>query len=431
MPHRIVLTRGGLLSAATALTLALTAATAPPSHPSPAPSASLSAFSTPTLAAPLRALSDSGIAASAPDAVLAEAGVPKGLQTVGDDVTVSVRFRSTAAQDAALDDAEALGTIIARTRSVPTIVLHAPPAHFDALASLAGVVSVVPASAPKTTTAVAAATPSTLPSPGTGTDTSCREIPVEADPVLRSDTARQAFGVDGRGVTVGIISDSFATAPDVASTPENDVRIGSLPGPGNPCGYTTPVTILADSAQPATDEGRAMAQNVHGIAPGAALLFHTVGPTPATFADAIRELRDRGADVIVDDMAFDTEPIYQRGVISTAVADVVADGAVYLSAIGNEGSIGEPGTISAGQQTGSWESAPHLPRDAVPRGRAEDAGSIGERRLHELRPRRKLQRDDGGALGDRRPVGTTADAVVGSRRRDPHDHLTRGAELRG
>ena len=46
---------------------------------------------------------------------------------------------------------------------------------------------------------------------------------------------------------------------------------GDLPGPGSPCGSTAPVNVLDDSESDGSDEGRAMAQIVHDLAPGASI----------------------------------------------------------------------------------------------------------------------------------------------------------------
>ncbi|MDQ1122584.1 S8 family serine peptidase [Microbacterium trichothecenolyticum] len=203
---------------------------------------------------------------------------------------------------------------------------------------------------------------------------SCRAIPVEADPVLRTDEARRVFGVDGTGVAVGVISNSFDRAPAARTTPQQDVEMGSLPGPGNPCGRVLPVRVLSDGeVGEATDEGRAMLQNVHGIAPGAQLLFAAGGPTSATMSEAIRSLQAAGADVIVDDVSYSTEMLYQRGPVASTIADVVAGGVVYVKSAGNNGSIGRAGGTSEGQSTGAWESlsftgisCPQVVIDAIP-----------------------------------------------------------------
>ena len=61
----------------------------------------------------------------------------------------------------------------------------------------------------------------------------------------------------------------------------------------------TPVKVIADHHGPdAEDEGRAMAQIVHDLAPGAQLLFATAYNGDLDFADQILALRDAGATVI-------------------------------------------------------------------------------------------------------------------------------------
>lgn len=190
----------------------------------------------------------------------------------------------------------------------------------------------------------------------------CRAVPVDADIPLRSAEARAAFGVDGTGVTVGVISDSFGTATDVASTPAEDVAVGSLPGPGNPCGRTVPVKVLVDSAAPATDEGRAMLQLVHGVAPGAELLFASDGADQFAMADNILALAAAGADVIVDDVTELDEPLYQRGPIELAAEQVRSQGVVYLSAASNYNVVGSVGS-SVGKQIGSWETLAYRPAE--------------------------------------------------------------------
>lgn len=146
----------------------------------------------------------------------------------------------------------------------------------------------------------------------------------QGDRALRSDIARADFGVDGNGVTVGVLSDSF----DCLSGAEADVATGDLPAATN---------VLDDSFCPqGTDEGRAMMQLIHDIAPGASLAFHTGYTGIANMANGIRKLRAAGAHVIVDDLGYAYEPFFQVGLIAQAVNAVVEDGAVYFSAAGND-----------------------------------------------------------------------------------------------
>ncbi|WP_370326559.1 cell wall-binding repeat-containing protein [Euzebya sp.] len=185
-------------------------------------------------------------------------------------------------------------------------------------------------------------------------------IDSEADQQLRADAARTAFGVDGRGVEVGVLSDSFDTALALTDA-TRDVLSGDLPGAGNPCGRTAPVDVVAEGPTTGTiDEGRAMLQHVHDLAPATDLAFATAFSTQLQFADHIRALRSEGADVIVDDVTYFAEPVFQEGPIAVAVSDVVADGAVYLSSAGNGNVV-----LSDGREVGSYE-APALRPAACP-----------------------------------------------------------------
>jgi len=189
----------------------------------------------------------------------------------------------------------------------------------------------------------------------------CRTVPVDADAPLRSDQAREVFGVDGTGVTVGVLSTSFATDPTSPTTPDQDIAAGLLPGPGNPCGRTQPVTVLVDATGAGNDEGRAMLELVHGIAPGADLLFASAGDDQFQMAQRIFDLAAAGADIIVDDIGHPQEPTYQPGPIEVAIQDVRAQGVVYLAAVGNNNVIGTDDGPSAGRPIGSWETLEYRP----------------------------------------------------------------------
>ena len=165
----------------------------------------------------------------------------------------------------------------------------------------------------------------------------------QGDVAMRADIARNHFGLDGAGVTVGVLSDSFNCLGGAAG----GVASGDLPT----------VTVVQEASGSActngTDEGRAMLEIVHDVAPGASLAFATANGGQANFANNIRKLRDvAGAKVIVDDVFYFAEPMFQDGVIAQAVNDVVGTGVSYFSAAGNEGRLGfestfVPGTVYA------------------------------------------------------------------------------------
>ncbi|WP_099154966.1 S8 family peptidase [Flavilitoribacter nigricans] len=152
----------------------------------------------------------------------------------------------------------------------------------------------------------------------------------QGDYAQNSDWMRDFFNLDGTGVRVGILSDSY----NFLGTASNGVLSGDLPGPGNPNGFNQAVNVLADSGT--SDEGRAMAEIVHDIAPGAGLAFHTAFFGRADFADGIVELATVGnCDVIVDDVSYFASPFFQDGLIAQAADQVFASGVSYFSSAGN------------------------------------------------------------------------------------------------
>src|SRR5262245_19909179 len=145
----------------------------------------------------------------------------------------------------------------------------------------------------------------------------------QGDQAMRADIARTTFGIDGAGVTVGALSDSFNCLGGAAG----DVANGDL----------SPVNVVQDDPGrlSGTDEGRAMLQIVHGVAPGASLAFATALGGQANFASNILNLKTAGARVIVDDVTYFAEPMFQDGIIAQAVDMVAAQGVAYFSAAGN------------------------------------------------------------------------------------------------
>ena len=156
----------------------------------------------------------------------------------------------------------------------------------------------------------------------------------QGDVSLRADIARVNSKVDGTGVTVGLLSDSFACNPPAfrpgapTSTADEDVSNGELP---------SGINVLAEGPCPdGTDEGRAMAQLVHDVAPGAAMAFHTAFNSEFDFAEGILRLKEQaGAQVIVDDVRYFAEPFFSDGMIAQAVDIVAGQNVSYFSSAGN------------------------------------------------------------------------------------------------
>ena len=173
----------------------------------------------------------------------------------------------------------------------------------------------------------------------------------QGDTSMVSNISREIFSVNstgkainGSGIKIGVLSDSYNTQPN--NPANDDIRKLDLPGVGideNGVLYPNPNnSIPVDSIRDypygqASDEGRAMLQIIHDIAPGAELAFRTGVLGAVDMADGIQELETAGCDIIVDDITYVTEPFFQDGIVSQAVNAVVANGITYFTSAGNFG----------------------------------------------------------------------------------------------
>jgi hypothetical protein len=270
---------------------------------------------------------------------------PGSLLRQGNRILVDVRFDAGAA--AAASDLRATGAEVVNVSGrYQTVTVAAKPAELGALSAVPGV-----AAAKEVLTPVVAA------GGCAGLATS------EGDSQLGAASAREAFNLDGSGVTVGILSDSFDTDGSAPTHAAGDVASGDLPGPGNPCGHTQPVGVLEDFAEPgeAFDEGRAMAQIVHDLAPGAAIDFATAFGGELGFAHNIRALANAGAAVIADDVFYPEEPFFQDGPVAVAANEAATHGSAYFSAAGNDNLFDEKGNEIA-----SWEAPKYRDSGSCP-----------------------------------------------------------------
>ena len=177
----------------------------------------------------------------------------------------------------------------------------------------------------------------------------------QGDFAQHSDTVRSANSLDGTGVTVGILSDSYNCYATYAA---NNVPAGGANGYANNGFTATATTDISTNDIPANvnivkeatcmqynpplqlpfgDEGRAMMQIVHDVAPGASLSFYTAENSEADFASGIVALATAGAKIIADDVGYPDEPFFQDGLIAQAIDQVQATGVTYFSAAGNNG----------------------------------------------------------------------------------------------
>ena len=167
------------------------------------------------------------------------------------------------------------------------------------------------------------------PAPGAAVFGSTTAVTASANPV--SNAAAQAVlaqlggNVTGAGITIGILSDSFNVRGGYAA----DVADGALPAG---------ITVLKEGPSSGTDEGQAMAELVHEIAPAAKIIFYTAFDGEADFANGITALASAGCNVIVDDVTYLDEPFFQdAGAVTKAIEQVVAQGVDYFTSASNEG----------------------------------------------------------------------------------------------
>jgi hypothetical protein len=155
----------------------------------------------------------------------------------------------------------------------------------------------------------------------------------EAETSTFSDVARTQFNVDGTGQTVGVLS---------TSVNQYNGGLAESYGTGdlNP---NNPVDVVQDAPANAggevdSDEGRAMLENIHDIAPGASLAFATgeVGGDLG-FANNIEALQKAGSNIEVDDLGVPDDPMFQDGLVAQAIDTVTSEGVTYFSSAGNDG----------------------------------------------------------------------------------------------
>jgi Subtilase family len=159
-------------------------------------------------------------------------------------------------------------------------------------------------------------------------------VDTEGDLAHRAADARGVFGVNGAGLKIGVLSDSANATGTVPAAQLTGDLPPNCPGPGGPC-----LTIVQDDPS-GSDEGSAMMEIIYDLAPGASLFFATADVSESGFAQNILNLQSVShCDIIVDDVFYFDEPVFQDGIVAQAVSTVTTAGALYFSSAGNEGDI--------------------------------------------------------------------------------------------
>lgn len=185
----------------------------------------------------------------------------------------------------------------------------------------------------------------------------------EGDTTHGAATARSAYGVTGAGVKICVLSDGVDSLATAVST-------GDLPAG---------IDVLAGQAG-SGDEGTAMLEIVHDLAPAAQLGFATAFTSEASFAQNILDLASAGCNVIVDDIIYLDESPFQDGPVAQSVNTVTAAGVLYFSSAGNEGNKSDA-------TSGTWEGnflANGTPASLAGAGPAHNFGDGGQSILVEV-----------------------------------------------
>jgi subtilisin-like proprotein convertase family protein len=153
----------------------------------------------------------------------------------------------------------------------------------------------------------------------------------EADVTHQAMLARQLYGVSGAGEKICALSDGVDSLANSQATGDLPPNVEILPGQAG-----------------SGDEGTAMLELIHDLAPAAMLGFATGVNGASSFAQNIRDLQTAGCTIIVDDLSYFIESPFQDNEIAQAVIDVTNAGAMYFSSAANDGNLDS-------NRSGTWE----------------------------------------------------------------------------
>jgi subtilisin-like proprotein convertase family protein len=228
--------------------------------------------------------------------------------------------------DRLLDAVAALGgEVVSAHPRFGAVRAEVPPSAVLAIAARGEVAGIRPADEATTNRAAGGAMAASV---GMGAN--------EADLTHLAAQARATYGVDGTGVKACVLSDgvdSLAGRQATDDLPEVEVLPGQAGG---------------------GDEGTAMLELIHDLAPGAELAFATAFSGIAQFAQNIDDLVASGCDLMVDDVTYFSEPTFQDGPIAQAITRARSLGVTYFSSAGNSGNLPD---ATSGTWQGDFQDA--------------------------------------------------------------------------
>jgi subtilisin family serine protease len=152
---------------------------------------------------------------------------------------------------------------------------------------------------------------------------------------LSKSDAIARLGHTGKGVKVGIVSsgaNDWQSARDSGDLPNKVTVYGSCTKRSSD-GSTGDLCSLFDSS---CNEGTAMAEIIHDIAPDAELAIAAVGTSLEFISQIERLITEFKADIIVDDLGFNFESSFYDDDIALAIAAMPKD-VLFVSSAGNGG----------------------------------------------------------------------------------------------
>lgn len=173
-------------------------------------------------------------------------------------------------------------------------------------------------------------------------------VPGDANGPMKVDAAVTDFlpgTLDGTGQKVGVLSDSINQRTGATGSISGGVLTGSSSQTSGD--LPTTVQVLLEGPSDGIDEGAAMLEHVHDVAPGADLAFASAFQSEASFADQVTALRvDGECTITCDDIIYFAEAMFQDGPVSQAVNGNFDAGVPHFTAAGNDADHGIEGVYN-------------------------------------------------------------------------------------